>query len=99
MAKYKSWATKLKNSNVQPIVTLDQFTDPLSFTDIGGFSIFGPVEREAWTRYVTYVVEQLKDVVDVWNTVNEYHFYPSSRHFSPHPLGVGITNGTISKNR
>src|SRR5260370_23192602 len=58
---------------MKPLVTLHHFTGPLWFADRGGFTNIENIRY--FTRYVSYVVEQLQDLCDFWITINEPNIY------------------------
>ncbi len=68
----------LKERNIEPIVTLHHFTNPVWFTDLGGW-----LNKNAplyFLRYVARIVETLYEQVNYWITINEpmvyvYHSY------------------------
>lgn len=68
----------LRQRNIEPIVTLHHFTNPLWFSKLGGWqSKFAPIY---FLSYVERIVEALSDKVHFWITINEpmvyvYHAY------------------------
>lgn len=59
----------LRDRGIEPMITLWHFTNPVWFVQKGGFlNLDSP---KYFTRYVKYVVEQLKDQVGLWITFNE----------------------------
>jgi beta-glucosidase len=73
LERYRAMLTDLHRRHIKPIVTLHHFTDPLWFTDRGGFT--NQANIHYFVRYVTYVVERLRDLCDFWMTVNEPNVY------------------------
>lgn len=73
MDRYRAMLIGLRRRGIKPIVTLHHFTDPLWFAERGGFT------REAnihfFVRYVTHVVQALRDLCDFWLTINEPNIY------------------------
>jgi len=75
---YKKVITALKSRNIEPIITLHHFTNPLWFFQKGGW-----LNKEAafyFNRYVEKVVSYLGAEVKYWITINEpvvfaYHSY------------------------
>ena len=71
--RYRAMLIGLRRRGIKPIVTLHHFTDPLWFAERGGFT------REAnihfFVRYVTHVVQALRDLCDFWLTINEPNIY------------------------
>jgi len=64
---------QLKARNIEPIVTLHHFTNPLWFTAIGGWE-----NKDAsayFSRYVEKIVSVLCDKVHYWVTINEPTVY------------------------
>ncbi len=66
---YKNIIKALKDRGIKPMVTLWHFTNPIWFAELGGF--LNKKSTEYFTRYVKYVVENLRDEVDLWITFNE----------------------------
>ena len=71
--RYRQMLTDLHKRHMKPLVTLHHFTDPLWFADRGGFTKIENIRY--FTRYVSYVVEQLQDLCDFWITINEPNIY------------------------
>ncbi len=71
--RYRALLTDLRRRHITPVVTLHHFSDPLWFTDRGGFSSADNIFF--FTRYVSYVIEQLHDLCAFWVTVNEPNVY------------------------
>lgn len=68
----------LKAINIEPIVTLHHFTNPIWLARLGGWE--NKDARECFNRYVERIVEALADKVKYWVTINEplvyvYHSY------------------------
>ena len=71
--RYREMLLNLRRRHLKPMVTLHHFTDPLWFADRGGFE---KVENiRFFVRFVTYVVERLRDLCDFWLTINEPNVY------------------------
>src|SRR3989344_2741721 len=69
MHHYVNVVKSLKERGIEPIVQLWHFTNPVWFAEKGGFlNVYSP---EIFTRYVKYVVDNLKDRVGLWITFNE----------------------------
>jgi len=69
MQHYVNVVKSLRDRGIEPMITLWHFTNPVWFAEKGGFlNIDSP---KYFTRYVKYVVENLKDKVDLWITFNE----------------------------
>jgi len=73
---YREVLKALRKRNIEPFVTLWHFTLPLWFSETGGF------ERkdapDIFTRYCSYVVEQLGDLCGHFSTMNEPIVYSSN---------------------
>jgi beta-glucosidase len=75
---YTDVILSLKERNLEPIITLHHFSNPLWFARLGGWQ-----NRKAgayFLRFVEQVVNKLKDKVRYWVTINEplvyvYHAY------------------------
>ena len=69
MHHYVNVVKALRERGIEPIVQLWHFTNPVWFAKKGGFlNIDSPT---IFTRYVKYVVDNLKDRVGLWITFNE----------------------------
>ncbi len=77
---YRDVILALKERNLEPVVTLHHFTNPVWFAKSGGWE-----NKKAtfyFTRYVRRITEELSDKVSFWVTINEpmiyvYHGYIS----------------------
>jgi beta-glucosidase len=69
MQHYIDVVKSLSERGIEPMITLWHFTNPVWFANKGGFLN----KKSAWyfTRYVNYVVTNLKDQVGLWITFNE----------------------------
>ncbi len=70
--------TSLRQRNLEPIVTLHHFTNPLWFARVGGW--LNKKAGDYFLRYAERIVESLCDKVKYWVTINEpmvyvYHSY------------------------
>jgi beta-glucosidase len=75
---YREVILSLKERNIEPIVTLHHFTNPLWFANLGGW--LAQTADKYFLRYAQRVVEALADQVRFWVTINEpmvyvYHSY------------------------
>ena len=78
MEHYIDVILSLKARNIEPIVTLHHFTNPLWFTKLGGWQ-----NKKAYSyflRYVERITQGLCNKVNYWITINEplvyvYHAY------------------------
>ena len=66
---YKRLIGALCDRGIEPMVTLWHFTNPIWFAEKGGW--INSKSPEYFTRYVKYVVDNLKDKVGLWITFNE----------------------------
>ena len=78
ISHYRDVISSLRERNIEPIVTLHHFTNPLWFTESGGWRNRGLIKY--FLRYVDYAVCALGDKVNYWITINEplvyaYHAY------------------------
>jgi len=69
MQHYINVVKALRDRGIEPMITLWHFTNPIWFAKKGGFLNIDSTKY--FTRYVKYVVENLKDKVDLWITFNE----------------------------
>jgi beta-glucosidase len=67
--RYLEIVRGLQERDMTPMVTLHHFTDPLWLSQLGGWEYAGIAE--AFGKYVSKVVEILKDYVNLWITINE----------------------------
>lgn len=65
----------LKKRNIEPIVTLHHFTNPLWFSKRGGWASKDSVNY--FMRYCEYVTKALSGYVHYWITINEPNVYIS----------------------
>jgi beta-glucosidase len=75
---YRDVILSLKELNIEPIVTLHHFTNPLWFAKLGGW--LNKNAPRYFLRYTERIVEALADKVNYWVTINEpmvyvYHAY------------------------
>ncbi len=70
---YRNEIGQLLESNIQPLVTLHHFSDPLWFQDMGGWK--NPENSELFVDYARHVIENLGDLVSEWVTFNEPNTY------------------------
>jgi len=69
MRHYKTLIGAIRSRGMEPMVTLWHFTNPIWFSQEGGF--LNKKATHYFTRYVKYVVDNLKDDVHLWITFNE----------------------------
>lgn len=63
----------LKERNIEPIVTLHHFTNPIWFANLGGW--LNKNSGEYFLRYVERIIDALGDKVRFWITINEPMVY------------------------
>jgi beta-glucosidase len=78
ISHYLDVILSLKERNLEPIVTLHHFTNPIWFADSGGWE--DPRNIDYFLSYVEKIVGRLCDKVKFWVTINEpmvyvYHSY------------------------
>jgi beta-glucosidase len=66
---YKTLIESLLEKGIEPMITLWHFTNPVWFSKKGGF--LNTDSPKIFTRYVRYIVDNLKDKVKLWITFNE----------------------------
>jgi len=66
---YRMVIDALRERGIEPMVTLYHWTEPLWFSKRGGF--LHPDAPQAYKRFISRVVDNLKDRVGVWITFNE----------------------------
>lgn len=65
---YKRRVEELRNNSIEPVVSLWHFSHPKWFMDQGGW-VSGPTHK--FDEFVREVVEELKEDVQIWVTLNE----------------------------
>ncbi len=70
---YLKVITSLREHHLEPIVTLHHFTNPLWFSQKGGWQ--SRSSSKYFLRYVQYVTEALSTKVRFWMTINEPQVY------------------------
>ncbi len=75
---YKEVILSLRERNIEPIVTLHHFTNPIWFAKLGGWE--SGKSPDYFLAYVEKIVDALCDKVKYWVTINEplvyvYHSY------------------------
>jgi beta-glucosidase len=66
---YREMMRGLLEREMTPLVTLHHFTDPLWFSELGGWE--NPEAANLFEPYARKVVEALKEYVNLWVTINE----------------------------
>jgi len=70
---YREMVRGLMNRNMTPVVTLHHFSDPIWFSEIGGWE--NEDAPQLFTNYVQKIVEALHEYVNLWVTINEPNVY------------------------
>jgi len=73
MAHYRYEIELLAANGIEPLVTLHHFSEPLWFHELGGWKKQG--NAQYFINYVSYIVQQLGDLVREWVTFNEPNVY------------------------
>ena len=85
--QYRTMLKALHARGLKPMVTLHHFTNPLWFADSGGWA--NPAAVGYFGRYVRYAVERLRDLCDLWCTLNEPLVYATQGYsFGVWPPGM-----------
>lgn len=71
--RYRAMLTLMRERGIEPMVTLHHFSNPLWVSERGGWET--PDTVPLFERYVTKAVEALKDLCDLWVTINEPNGY------------------------
>lgn len=72
---YRKIILQLRERGIEPVVTLHHFTNPVWFSELGGFE--NRSSAKFFARYVEFVVKHLGDYVNWWITINEPTIYIS----------------------
>jgi beta-glucosidase len=70
---YRQMLDGLRRRKITPMVTLHHFTDPLWFSELGGWE--NDTAPQIFAKYVTRVIEALKGDTSLWCTINEPNVY------------------------
>jgi len=103
--RYRFMLTSLRERGIEPMVTLHHFSNPNWVAERGGWENADILPL--FERFVTKVVESLKDLCEVWVTVNEPFVYATlgylrlvsndgARHQTSFPPGKNDVNLMIS---
>ena len=71
--RYRAMLTLMREHGIEPMVTLHHFSNPLWASERGGWE--SPDIVPLFERYATKAVEALKDLCDLWVTINEPNGY------------------------
>ena len=66
---YRKIFLEMKAQGLRPMISFHHFTHPQWFHQLGGWS--NPQSPQIFTNYARFVVENLKDVCDLWMSFNE----------------------------
>ncbi len=72
---YRKVIAELKNQGIEPVVTLHHFTNPVWFSQMGGWTNFKL--QKYFLRFVERIVKELSSSVRFWITINEPLVYSS----------------------
>jgi beta-glucosidase len=75
---YRDVVMATKKRGITPLITLHHFTNPVWMEDEGGW--VNPSSVDYFKRYVSYLAEELGDLVDLWTAINEPTAYASSAY-------------------
>jgi beta-glucosidase len=99
LGRYRAMLRALRQRDIEPMVTLHHFTNPLWFAEQGGWE--NPRAVALFDRYVARVVDALAEYCDLWCTVNEpnvvaalgwlFGVFPPGREDTRAALRVGRT--------
>ncbi len=71
--RYRAMLQSLRDRNIEPMITLHHFSDPLWITAKGGWENEEIVEY--FSRFVEHTVQALGDFTTLWCTINEPNVY------------------------
>lgn len=69
MAHYRAEFKRMNALGIRPMICLHHFTHPTWFNDMGGWD--NDQSPQLFLQYAKYVVDNLKDVTNLWITFNE----------------------------
>ena len=99
LAHYREEIQALLDQQIQPLVTLHHFTNPLWLETMGGFE--HPDSVAIFLRYVKKVIEALGDLVSDYITINEPNVYATFGYFygtwPPGRKSLGATMKVLSR--
>lgn len=83
---YREMVRGLLERDMIPMVTLHHFSDPLWFSEMGGWE--NPDACDYFAKYVSKVIEALQEYVSLWATINEPNVLVASAYiFGDFPPG------------
>lgn len=77
---YKDVVKALKDNENAPILTLNHFTNPAWFVDMGGWT--SPKAADRFNDYTKLMVNELGEDVPIWCTINEPNIYAPFAYFT-----------------
>jgi beta-glucosidase len=87
LERYREIVAALRERDIEPMVTLHHFTNPIWFDGSGAF--LREDSPDLFTRYVARAVEVLSDLCDTWVTFNEPNVYTTEGYVTGHfPPGL-----------
>jgi beta-glucosidase len=78
IGRYRRILTYMRQRNIEPMVTLHHFVNPLWLVEMGDFNSEDVVER--FRLYTEKVVAELGDLIPKWITINEPLVYINGRY-------------------
>ncbi len=69
VSHYREELSTLIKNGIRPMITLHHFSNPQWFDDIGGWA--NPDSVDIFTRFTSFTVSQLGDIVNDWITFND----------------------------
>ena len=76
---YYKVISAIREKGMEPMVTLWHFTNPIWFARLGGFT--NKKAEKYFSRYVNFVVGNLKNSVKFWITINEPMIYAANAYY------------------
>ena len=90
--RYRVMLTSMRERGIEPMITLHHFTSPQWLIERDGWET--PAVVPLFERFVTKAVESLKDLCDLWITINEPNVYAVGGWVS----GVDQTSEAVAQN-
>jgi len=90
LERYRQMLTAMHERNIEPMVTLHHFSNPLWLVEKGDFN--STLVTDYFQRYAAKVADRLGDLVPKWITINEpmvYLFYRYITQVFPAPSETG----------
>jgi beta-glucosidase len=78
--RYREILTAMRKAGITPLVTLHHFTNPVWFTERGGWQ--HPDSGQWFADFVAKVVADFSDLVEMWCTINEPNVYATNSYFT-----------------